>query len=126
MMLYYAKLFDTKGGKYLYDAKCNTLELIPDSIYSVLKLETMTSNMIDVYNEYVNHHLIRNVLNEPADVELDHHWNEARFRGQIDCHRKLLILSITNMCNMNCNYYIYNSKFSQEENINHSISFDLA
>lgn len=126
MHIYYAALIASDQKKYLYDAKRNTLTAIPDNIYSILSSAVNTEEMMAEFEHYAADHSIRNVLLDPRDIEISHNWTEKDIRENIDCHRKLLILSITNKCNMNCAYCIYHSKFNQEENINHSMSLETA
>lgn len=126
MKLYYAIVLVTKKGKYLYDAKENRIESIPDYIYQILVSDEMTDTKRSEFEQYVRDHMIRNVLSDPGDITIAHHWSCQGVSETVNCHRKLLILSITNKCNMNCTYCIYHNKFNQEENINHSMSFDTA
>ena len=126
MNLYYAIPVNTANGKYLYDAKENRIVSIPDNIYQMLLFDSFTDELQTEFEQYARNHSIRNVLSDPGDIDIDHHWTGDEIKENIDCHRKLLILSITNKCNMNCTYCIYHSKFNQEENINHSMSLETA
>ena len=126
MRIYYAIPIASISGKYLYDAKRNALTTIPDNIYDILSSTDITTEMRAEFEHYATDHSIRNVLVDPGDIEVSHNLTSKGIKENSDCHRKLLILSITNKCNMNCTYCIYHSKFNQEENINHSMSFETA
>ena len=126
MKLYYAIPLNTAKGKCLYDAKENRIAPIPDNIYQMLIADSLDDELRTEFEQYVRNHSIRNVLSDPGDIDIAHHWSGKDIKENVDCHRKLLILSITNKCNMNCTYCIYHSKFNQEENINHSMSFETA
>ena len=126
MNCYYAIPVATNKGSYLYDAKRSIIIPIPDRIHSILSTDTISSELRDEFEQYAQGHSIRNVLCDAEDIEITHHLTCNELEENINCHRKLLILSITNKCNMNCTYCIYHNKFNQEENINHSMSFETA
>lgn len=126
MKCYYAIPLATNNEPYLYDAKRNIILPIPDRIYSILSTDKITSELRDEFEQYALRHSIRNVLCDAEDIEITHHLTCKELKENINCHRKLLILSITNKCNMDCTYCIYHSKFTQEENRNHSMSFETA
>ena len=63
---------------------------------------------------------------EPKTIDIGHKYTVDQLSDIINAHRKLLILSITNKCNMNCTYCIYHDKFSVAKNTDQTMPFEIA
>ena len=124
--MFYAKLFATNRGKYLYDTMSNKMIIIPESIYEYLSSDNAVNISNGEYLEYIDRNQIRDVRIEPHNFHIGHNWSEDSVIRRINSHRKLLILSITNKCNMNCTYCVYHTKFNEFESKDHSMSFETA
>lgn len=125
MRLYYSKSFDTKKGKYVYDALMNSLHEVDEQFYKIINSDRIDEKDNEYYNYFIEKYNIRSILN-PPEIKIAHRYNTKNIRNIINSHRKLLILSITNRCNLNCTYCIYHDKFSEDSNINHTMSFETA
>ncbi len=124
--MYYAKLLVSKKGKFLYDALNNQLSPLSDEIYEHLRGQGAGLVSEENYHRYLESMHIRDVLTEPDGTEIGHKYTADYLSRLSHDHRQLLILSLTNKCNMDCTYCVYHDKFSKHENINHTMSFETA
>jgi len=123
--LYYSKLFNTNIGKYLYDSLSNSLYKIDEKFYNLINSENIDTENKKYYDDYISEYNIRDVLT-PSEIEIDHAYNSYNIKNLVDNHRRLLILSVTNKCNMDCTYCTYHEKFSNPNNKNDTMSFEIA
>ena len=126
MKLYYAKAFITENKNiFLYDALLESLHEIEENFYKIIESDNLSDEQEKFYYNYINEYNIRNIIN-PPQTEISHGYKTDIIERIINSHKKLLILSITNKCNMNCTYCIYHDKFNNIDEINHTMPFETA
>lgn len=106
-----------KKNIFLYDALLESLHEIEENFYKIIESDNLSDEQEKFYYNYINEYNIRNIIN-PPQTEISHGYKTDIIERIINSHKKLLILSITNKCNMNCTYCIYHDKFNNIDEIN--------
>ena len=99
---------------------------LPIEIASVLNASNLSSNDANILNNYFQEHKIRNVTKEEPYVSISHSINRSELETTINSHRRFLILSLTNKCNMDCTYCVYHDKFNTRSFTNQTMPFSIA
>ena len=119
--MYYAKLLKTKKGNYLYDSYVNTLYEIDENIARCIE----SGENQEGVTKYITGIGERNFYEKP-DTNIEHNYNTQKIKDYIDNNTNMLILSITNRCNLNCTYCIYHDKFANESKKDKSMTYEVA
>lgn len=105
------KLLEADNKKYIYDAYDNKLIELPKRIFNIIKNEVDN----DVYRKFLNENNLRDVFQD-VEFSFKSPLDEDSHKWIIENRQKTLIISLTEKCNMRCEYCEYHSKYSPEYN----------
>ncbi|RDU23424.1 radical SAM protein [Anaerosacchariphilus polymeriproducens] len=97
MSLY--KLLETKSKQYIYDAYENELVELPKRIFNIIKNERNN----DIYQKFINENKLRDIYQEDF-ITFKSPLEDHVYRWIIENKQKTLIISLTEECNMRCEY----------------------
>ena len=113
------QLFKTALGCYLYDTGRNEVLIISAELFDYLNgsySRDTNSRQFDVSSELEELRLCGYLSEHP--IETIEHPGSRALEFKINRHIKMMILQVTQRCNLRCSYCIYSS--SQECNRNHT------
>lgn len=97
MSLY--KLLETKSKQYIYDAYENELVELPRRIFNIIKNERNN----DIYQKFINEKMLRDIYQDDF-IKFKSPLDDHVYRWLIENKQKTLIISLTEDCNMRCEY----------------------
>lgn len=107
MSLY--KLLEANNKKYIYDAYDNKLVELPNRIFNIIKNEVDN----DVYRKFLQENHLRDVYQD-VRFSFKSPLEEDTLKWVIENRQKTLIISLTEKCNMRCEYCGYHEKYDEE------------
>lgn len=104
MKLY--NLIDIKDEKYVYDAYTDTLKKIDLDFYNILKKQEESP----LFYEKTKKYQMRNLYETPDFICYQQIKDDYNYEYKKNNTQKILVLSITERCNMFCEYCCYNDQ----------------
>lgn len=105
------KLIDVKEKKYLFDAYNNTMDIISDELYELIENQVKNRRYYKLIKEFN----LRDIF-EDKELEIISPLDDQKNKQKIECKQKQLVLSITENCNMRCEYCGYHDKYQHNYN----------
>ena len=111
-MIFDAMLFETKKGYYVYDVYNNSLIKVSEEFFRSLQNaeETKVDNKKFV-EKYCEENEIRNITISTPKESIVNPFSEYYIESILKNNLSMLVLSLTDKCNLNCIYCCYHSKF---------------
>lgn len=105
-------LFETKKGYYVYDVYNNSLIKVSEEFFRSLQNaeETKVDNKKFV-EKYCEENEIRNITISTPKESIVNPFSEYYIESILKNNLSMLVLSLTDKCNLNCIYCCYHSKF---------------
>ena len=121
-------LFKTPGGYYLYDVNTNSILNVKKSVYDSLKESNANTNVImrmdnDICE--IKGMKERGFLSEKRIKVVSHSATET-LKYHLNNKLKLLILQVTQQCNLRCGYCVYSGNYFNRGHSNKRMDFDTA
>lgn len=113
--MFLAELINVEKEHYLYDALFNQIIHLEDNIYNYLIDGELRSNNYLDYSLKLLHYGIRDVF-IPQQFEIKYHFSDDELKWHIENKMQQLTLSMTEKCNMRCEYCAYLSKYTDYHN----------
>lgn len=117
------KCFETPLQKYFYDRFFNTIVMVNDEEYEVLKEVEKTGKIQD--EESLRLFLDNGLLQETV-IEGIEHPESDRLKLLTEHYMENLILQVTQQCNMRCNYCAYSGNYFNRSHASNRMSFETA
>lgn len=121
-------LFQTVAGNYFYDVNCNQSVHITDEVYDVLLKQQKGEKNIgispDVEKE-IEKLMEEGYLKETHIMKVKHPFTDI-LQYHLESKLRLLILQVTQNCNMRCEYCVYSGGYQNRVHTFRMMSFDIA
>lgn len=105
-------MIPSNGQIYIYDAYDNVLREISEELYMMIKRNKRNKRYFELINEYK----IRDVLDK-RNLKVISSLMQQGNKWKIENKQKHLVLSLTEKCNMRCEYCGYRDKYDGEYNL---------
>ncbi len=123
-------LFETPGGFYLYDVNRNSILKVEKSVYDSLKASKDIISDDNVSDEASSKNFIKNMkekgfLSEKRINEISHPATD-KLDYFLSNKIRMIILQVTQQCNLRCEYCAYSGKYMNRGHANNRMSFETA
>lgn len=111
-------MFETYGGKYLYDVNRNSIVGVSEEVYAALKNNEMEHKGVKALleNGFLSDNRVSTIVH-PEDQTLEFHINNKI---------SMLTLQITQACNLRCTYCPYCGEYNNRPYSNKKMSLEMA
>lgn len=105
-------LFETKKGYYVYDVYNNSLIKVSEDFFrSLQNVEETRVDKKEFIERYCEENKIRNITISAPKESIVNPFSEYYIESVLKNNLSMLVLSLTDKCNLNCIYCCYHYKF---------------